>query len=205
MKRGNDYLGLVMFAVILVALTLTVTQMSTPRTTITTNVTIENNTAVSNISYSTGPTLECPAQWIQVHCQRKATAPLPGGSYYAAALADGSCPADFEPLANDSCQSPCCGSCGYTWCELQEKCLREWEEPCVPDATVLTTSTTTTTIPTCGGFVGRICPTGYDCVSPVGADVPGICKLHPSCAIDADCPTGKGCHNGACEMRVYLT
>lgn len=25
----------------------------------------------------------------------------------------------------------CIGSAGYTWCESKQKCLREWEEPCI--------------------------------------------------------------------------
>jgi len=31
----------------------------------------------------------------------------------------------------------CIGSAGYTWCEVKQKCLRTWEEPCVEGSITL--------------------------------------------------------------------
>jgi hypothetical protein len=51
--------------------------------------------------------------------------------------ADGSCPKEpiaLEPegqlVGNDRDVHGCIGSAGYSWCELKQKCLRIWEEPC---------------------------------------------------------------------------
>lgn len=33
-------------------------------------------------------------------------------------------------VGNDSDIHGCKGSAGYSWCELKQKCLRTWEEPC---------------------------------------------------------------------------
>lgn len=39
-----------------------------------------------------------------------------------------------EPLVgNDSDEHGCKGSAGYSWCEIKQKCLRIWEEPCLSD------------------------------------------------------------------------
>ncbi|MDP2951046.1 MAG: hypothetical protein Q8N55_01545, partial [bacterium] len=35
-----------------------------------------------------------------------------------------------ELLGGDEDEHGCIGSAGYTWCEIKEKCLRTWEEPC---------------------------------------------------------------------------
>jgi len=36
-----------------------------------------------------------------------------------------------EPLVgNDADEHGCIGSAGYVWCEVLQKCLRPWEEPC---------------------------------------------------------------------------
>jgi hypothetical protein len=51
--------------------------------------------------------------------------------------ADGNCPK--EPIAlesegqlvgSDRDEHGCIGSAGYSWCELKQKCIRPWEEPC---------------------------------------------------------------------------
>lgn len=34
-------------------------------------------------------------------------------------------------VGSDSDSHGCKGSAGYTWCQLKQKCLRIWEEPCV--------------------------------------------------------------------------
>jgi len=33
-------------------------------------------------------------------------------------------------VGGDKDEHGCIGTAGYTWCELKQKCLREWEEPC---------------------------------------------------------------------------
>ncbi len=33
-------------------------------------------------------------------------------------------------VGNDKDEHGCIGSAGYTWCEIKQKCLREWEEKC---------------------------------------------------------------------------
>ena len=40
-------------------------------------------------------------------------------------------------VGNDRDAHGCIGSAGYTWCEVKQKCLRSWEEPC----TVATSTT----------------------------------------------------------------
>lgn len=41
-----------------------------------------------------------------------------------------------QPLVgNDSDVHGCKGSAGYTWCEVKNKCLRIWEEPCATPTT----------------------------------------------------------------------
>ena len=40
-------------------------------------------------------------------------------------------PEEEEPMpGSDRDEHGCIGSAGYTWCEVKQKCLREWEEPC---------------------------------------------------------------------------
>lgn len=36
-------------------------------------------------------------------------------------------------VGGDKDEHGCIGSAGYSWCELKNKCLRVWEEPCLPD------------------------------------------------------------------------
>jgi hypothetical protein len=45
---------------------------------------------------------------------------------------------------SDRDEHGCIGSAGYTWCEPKQKCLREWEEPCVE----ATAAAEATTVPT---------------------------------------------------------
>lgn len=33
-------------------------------------------------------------------------------------------------VGGDKDEHGCIGSAGYTWCQIKQKCLREWEEPC---------------------------------------------------------------------------
>lgn len=40
-------------------------------------------------------------------------------------------PPPEEPVGGDTNEHGCIGSAGYTWCEAKQKCVREWEEPCV--------------------------------------------------------------------------
>lgn len=35
-------------------------------------------------------------------------------------------------VGNDRDEHGCIPSAGYSWCELKQKCLRTWEEPCTP-------------------------------------------------------------------------
>jgi len=45
--------------------------------------------------------------------------------------------AEEEPLVgNDQDENGCKSSAGYSWCEEKQKCLREWEEPCVDEALI---------------------------------------------------------------------
>lgn len=45
---------------------------------------------------------------------------------------------DDEPLVGgDKDEHGCIGSAGYTWCEIKQKCLRVWEEPCVEGSITL--------------------------------------------------------------------
>lgn len=39
-------------------------------------------------------------------------------------------------VGGDKDEYGCIGSAGYSWCELKNKCLRIWEEPCLPDEEV---------------------------------------------------------------------
>lgn len=39
-------------------------------------------------------------------------------------------------LGGDKDEHGCIGSAGYTWCEIKQKCLRIWEEPCVDDSKI---------------------------------------------------------------------
>ena len=160
--------------------------------TTTTNVTIINGTP-----YYTGPS--CPAGQFLAHCSPRV--PVVGGLGGIAALANGSCPDGYTVMVNDTCLSTCCASCGYTWCNSTQSCIRPWETTCY-NGTALSNSTTTTLV-SCGGFTGKGCQIGYDCVMPVGPDQLGVCKLHPSCAVDGDCPNGEACHQGTCAI-IYI-
>ena len=43
-----------------------------------------------------------------------------------------------EPMpGSDRDEHGCIPSAGYTWCEVKQKCLREWEEPCVAGSITL--------------------------------------------------------------------
>ena len=43
--------------------------------------------------------------------------------------------AEEKPIVGgDKDEHGCIGSAGYTWCAAKEKCLREWEEPCVKES-----------------------------------------------------------------------
>ena len=42
-----------------------------------------------------------------------------------------------EPVGSDKDEHGCIGSAGYTWCEVKQKCVREWEEPCVEGSLTL--------------------------------------------------------------------
>ena len=48
-------------------------------------------------------------------------------------------------VGNDKDSHGCIISAGYTWCQIKNKCLRTWEEPC--KITTTTTTATTTTKP----------------------------------------------------------
>ena len=39
-------------------------------------------------------------------------------------------PTPHDLVGADSDEHGCKGSSGYSWCELKQKCLRVWEEPC---------------------------------------------------------------------------
>lgn len=39
-----------------------------------------------------------------------------------------------QKLGGDRDEHGCIGSAGYTWCEAKNKCLRNWEEACIPVA-----------------------------------------------------------------------
>ncbi|MFH0836441.1 MAG: hypothetical protein V1834_04745 [Candidatus Micrarchaeota archaeon] len=46
------------------------------------------------------------------------------------------CTQQPEPIVGgDEDEHGCKASAGYSWCELKQKCLRTWEEPC-SEATV---------------------------------------------------------------------
>lgn len=53
-------------------------------------------------------------------------------------------------VGGDRDEHGCIGSAGYSWCEVKQKCLREWEEPCAVNSTAPTSLPTTiaTQIPT---------------------------------------------------------
>ncbi len=36
-----------------------------------------------------------------------------------------------KPIGGERDEHGCLPTAGYTWCEAKQKCLREWEEPCV--------------------------------------------------------------------------
>lgn len=40
---------------------------------------------------------------------------------------------DQNIVGGDKDEHGCLGSAGYSWCELKQKCLRIWEEPCEAD------------------------------------------------------------------------
>jgi len=45
-------------------------------------------------------------------------------------------PAQNQPIVGgDRDAHGCIGSAGYSWCEVKQKCLRTWEEPCQADTT----------------------------------------------------------------------
>lgn len=39
-------------------------------------------------------------------------------------------------LGSDRDEHGCIGSAGYSWCQVKQKCLRPWEEPCESDTAV---------------------------------------------------------------------
>ena len=51
--------------------------------------------------------------------------------------------AETPLVGGDTDEHGCIGSAGYTWCEPKQKCLREWEEPCVAAATAEVTNEAT--------------------------------------------------------------
>jgi hypothetical protein len=163
------------------------------------DVTTTNVTIVNGTPYNSGPS--CLAGQFLAHCSPKV--PVVGGLGGVAALANGSCPDGYVVMDNDTCLSSCCASCGYSWCDSTQSCIRAWETPCA-NGTAIVGNTTTTTLASCGGFTGRGCQSGYDCVMPVGVDQLGVCKLHPSCAVDADCPQGEACHQGTCALPLVI-
>ena len=52
---------------------------------------------------------------------------------------------DEQHVGNDADVHGCIPSAGYAWCEVKQKCLREWEEQCTLDNTTDTTDTIDTT------------------------------------------------------------
>jgi len=46
-------------------------------------------------------------------------------------------PSEPPMVGDDEDEHGCIGSAGYTWCEVKQKCLREWEEPCVEGSLTL--------------------------------------------------------------------
>ncbi|MCR4368522.1 MAG: hypothetical protein NUV67_01300 [archaeon] len=43
-----------------------------------------------------------------------------------------SCESDGQIIGGDKDENGCLIAAGYSWCEIKQKCLREWEEPCSP-------------------------------------------------------------------------
>lgn len=77
-----------------------------------------------------------------------------GGSYYAGTqrkskIIPQPTPEPENLVGNNKDEHGCIGSAGYSWCELKQKCLRTWEEPCAevtPAPTVDETATLKTFI-----------------------------------------------------------
>ena len=44
-------------------------------------------------------------------------------------------PNNTNILGGDRDEHGCIGSAGYSWCEIKNKCLRQWEEKCEPEKT----------------------------------------------------------------------
>ena len=51
-------------------------------------------------------------------------------------------------VGSDKDEHGCIGSAGYTWCEAKQKCLREWEEPCVEAASTAEVASGAAAVPT---------------------------------------------------------
>jgi hypothetical protein len=56
--------------------------------------------------------------------------------------------AETPLVGGDRDEHGCIGSAGYTWCEAKQKCIREWEEPCVAAAATADENTVETVVPT---------------------------------------------------------
>ncbi|MCR4260778.1 MAG: hypothetical protein NUV96_00320, partial [Candidatus Colwellbacteria bacterium] len=79
-----------------------------------------------------------------------------------------------DMVGNDRDEHGCIGSAGYSWCEIKNRCLRQWEEQCAPDNTTdgNTQIACTQEAKLCpdGSYVGRTgpncefttCPNVYD-------------------------------------------
>ena len=52
-----------------------------------------------------------------------------------------------ELIGGQKDEHGCLGPAGYSWCEVKQKCLRVWEEPCEATSTTQTSQTSNLTLP----------------------------------------------------------
>jgi hypothetical protein len=77
---------------------------------------------------------ECKAAGYPIMESYPARCAVPGGQTFTEVLTSDE-QKNLEPpiVGGDKDEHGCIGSAGYSWCELKNKCLRIWEEPCLPD------------------------------------------------------------------------
>ncbi|MDP3953768.1 MAG: hypothetical protein Q8P99_03035 [bacterium] len=100
-----------------------------------------------------------------------------------------------DMVGNDKDEHGCIGSAGYSWCEIKNKCLKQWEEQCEPENTTgeNTQIACTQEAKLCpdGSYVGRAgpncefttCPNVYG-ILPYNSGVRGVVTLGPTCPVE---------------------
>jgi len=104
-----------------------------------------------------------------------------------------------EPQQNlvggDKDKHGCIGSAGYSWCEVKNKCLRVWEEPCQNDQTTETPTIESNVTNQPAYLINAYSKNGKNYI-----DVDYVEWLHAEASIAAQIEDGKCANTNSCEF-----